>query len=526
MSAKDVIFGDEARSRMMKGIDILADTVRITLGPKGRNVILDRNLAPPRITKDGVTVAQEIELSDRVGNMGARLVREVASRTHDEAGDGTTTATVLAQAIVREGMKAVAAGMNPMDLKRGIDRAVRLAVTGIRDMSRPVTDSDEIARVGAISANGDAAIGRQIADAMQRVGKEGVITVEDARGRETTTEMVEGMQFDRGWLSPHFITDPQKMSVVLEDGVILLLDSKLSALKPMLPLLEEVLEADRPLLIVAEDISGEALAMLVVNRLRAGLKVVAVKSPGFGESRKAMLEDLAILTGGEVISADLGTRLEDVTLARLGKARKILVSKDATTIIDGLGDKAAIAARVSRIRGQIAEQVSDYDKEKLRERLARLAGGIAVIRVGGATETEVTERKDRIDDAIHATRAAVEEGVVPGGGVALLLAGKLLADLKGDNPDQDAGIRIIRRALQAPLRQIAVNAGADGAVIAGKISGAGRPGYGYDAQTGTFVDMFEAGILDPARVVRIALEDAASVAGLLITTEVMIAEHR
>ena len=525
MSAKDVIFGDEARSRMMKGIDILADTVRITLGPKGRNVILDRNHAPPRITKDGVTVAQEIELSDRFGNMGAHLVREVASRTHDEAGDGTTTATVLAQAIVREGMKAVAAGMNPMDLKRGIDRAVRLAVTGIRDMSRPVTDSDEIARVGTISANGDAAIGRQIADAMQRVGKEGVITVEDARGRETTTEMVEGMQFDRGWLSPHFITDPQKMSVVLEEGVILLLDSKLSALKPMLPLLEEVLEADRPLLLVAEDISGEALAMLVVNRLRAGLKVVAVKSPGFGESRKAMLEDLAILTGGEVISADLGTRLEDVTLARLGKARKILVSKDATTIIDGQGDKAAIAARVSRIRAQIAEQVSDYDKEKLRERLARLAGGIAVIRVGGATETEVTERKDRIDDAIHATRAAVEEGVVPGGGVALLLAGKLLADLKGDNPDQDAGIRIIRRALQAPLRQIAVNAGADGAVIAGKISGAGRPGYGYDAQTGTFGDMFEAGILDPARVVRIALEDAASVAGLLITTEVMIAEH-
>ncbi|WP_283177518.1 chaperonin GroEL [Gemmobacter sp. 24YEA27] len=526
MSAKDVIFGDEARSRMMKGIDILADTVRITLGPKGRNVILDRNHAPPRIAKDGVTVAQEIELSDRFGNMGAHLVREVASRTHDEAGDGTTTATVLAQAIVREGMKAVAAGMNPMDLKRGIDRAVRLAVTGLRDMSRPVTDSDEIVRVGTISANGDAAIGRQIADAMQRVGKEGVITVEDARGRETTTEMVEGMQFDRGWLSPHFITDPQQMSVVLEDGVILLLDSKLSALKPMLPLLEEVLEADRPLLLVAEDISGEALAMLVVNRLRAGLKVVAVKSPGFGESRKAMLEDLAILTGGEVISADLGTRLEDVTLARLGKARKILVSKDATTIIDGQGDKAAIAARVSRIRGQIAEQVSDYDKEKLQERLARLAGGIAVIRVGGATETEVTERKDRIDDAIHATRAAVEEGVVPGGGVALLLAGKLLADLKGDNPDQDAGIRIIRRALQAPLRQIAVNAGADGAVIAGKISEVGRPGYGYDAQTGTFVDMFEAGILDPARVVRIALEDAASVAGLLITTEVMIAEHR
>ncbi|MBJ2150834.1 chaperonin GroEL [Paracoccus sp. IB05] len=525
MSAKDVIFGDEARSRMMKGIDILADTVRITLGPKGRNVILDRSLAPPRITKDGVTVAQEIELSDRFGNMGARLVREVASRTHDEAGDGTTTATVLAQAIVREGMKAVAAGMNPMDLKRGIDRAVRLAVTGIRDMSRPVTDSDEIARVGMISANGDAAIGRQIADAMQRVGKEGVITVEDARGRETTTEMVEGMQFDRGWLSSHFITDPQKMSVGLEEAVILLLDSKLSALKPMLPLLEEVLEADRPLLIVAEDISGEALAMLVVNRLRAGLKVVAVKSPGFGESRKAMLEDLAILTGGEVISADLGTRLEDVTLARLGKARKILVSKDATTIIDGQGDKAAIAARVSRIRAQIAEQVSDYDKEKLQERLARLAGGIAVIRVGGATETEVTERKDRIDDAIHATRAAVEEGVVPGGGVALLLAGKLLADLKGDNPDQDAGIRIIRRALQAPLRQIAVNAGADGAVIAGKISEVGRPGYGYDAQTGTFVDMFGAGILDPARVVRIALEDAASVAGLLITTEVMIAEH-
>ena len=527
MSAKDVLFGTEARSRMVKGIDILADTVRITLGPKGRNVILGRDFGAPRITKDGVTVAQEIELADRFGNMGARLVREVATRTNDEAGDGTTTATVLAQAIVREGMKAVAAGMNPMDLKRGIDRAVRIAVKGIRDMSRPVRDSDEIARVGTISANGDAAIGRQIADAMERVGKEGVITVEDAKGIETTTEVVEGMQFDSGWLSPHFITDAQKMTVELEDCVILLLDSRLSALKPMLLLLEEVLEADRALLIVAEDIEGEALAMLVVNKLRADLKVVAVKTPGFGDGRKAMLEDLAILTGGEVISADLGTRLEDVTMARLGTAKKILVGKDATTLIGGLGDKAAIASRIGQIRAQIEGEASDYEKGKLQERLARLSGGVAVIRVGGATETEVTERKDskdRIDDALHATCAVVEEGVVPGGGVALLLAGNLLADMKGDNPDQDAGIRIIRRALQAPLRQIVENAGIDGAVVAGKIIEAGRAGFGFDAQAESFVDMFEAGIVDPTKVVRIALEDAASIAGLLITTEVMIAE--
>lgn len=526
MSAKDVLFGTEARSRMVQGIDILADTVRITLGPKGRNVILGRDFGAPRITKDGVTVAQEIELSDRFGNMGARLVREVATRTNDEAGDGTTTATVLAQAIVREGMKAVAAGMNPMDLKRGIDKAVKAAVTGIRDMSRPVRDSDEIARVGTISANGDAAIGRQIADAMERVGKEGVITVEDAKGIETTTEVVEGMQFDRGWLSPYFITDAQKMTVDLEDCVILLLDSRLSALKPMLSLLEEVLEADRALLIVAEDIEGEALAMLVVNKLRADLKVAAVKAPGFGDGRKAMLEDLAILTGGEVISAELGTRLEDVAMARLGTAKKILVGKDATTLIGGQGDKAAIASRIGHIRAQIEGEASDYEKGKLQERLARLSGGVAVIRVGGATETEVTERKDRIDDALHATRAAVEEGVVPGGGVALLLAGNLLADMKGDNPEQEAGIRIIRRALQAPLRQIAENAGIDGAVVAGKIIEAGRAGFGFDAQAESFVDMFEAGIVDPTKVVRIALEDAASIAGLLITTEVMIAERR
>ncbi|AUH66968.1 chaperonin GroEL [Paracoccus zhejiangensis] len=524
MSAKDVLFGTEARSRMVKGIDVLADTVRITLGPKGRNVILGRDFGVPRITKDGVTVAQEIELADRFGNMGARLVREVATRTNDEAGDGTTTATVLAQAIVREGMKAVAAGMNPMDLKRGIDKAVKAAVTGIRDMSRPVRDSDEIARVGMISANGDAAIGRQIADAMERVGKEGVITVEDAKGIETTTEVVEGMQFDRGYLSPYFITNAQKMTVELEDCVILLLDSRLSALKPMLSLLEEVLEADKALLIVAEDIEGEALAMLVVNKLRADLKVAAVKTPGFGDGRKAMLEDLAILTGGEVISADLGTRLEDVTMARLGTAKKILVGKDATTLIGGQGDKAAIASRIGQIRGQIEDEASDYEKGKMQERLARLSGSVAVIRVGGATETEVTERKDRIDDALHATRAAVEEGVVPGGGVALLLAGNLLADMKGDNPEQDAGIRIIRRALQAPLRQIAENAGIDGAVVAGKIIEAGRAGFGFDAQAESFVDMFEAGIVDPTKVVRIALEDAASIAGLLITTEVMIAE--
>lgn len=524
MSAKNLLFGTEARSRMVKGIDILADTVRITLGPKGRNVILGRDFGAPRITKDGVTVAQEIELADRFGNMGARLVREVATRTNDEAGDGTTTATVLAQAIVREGMKAVAAGMNPMDLKRGIDKAVKAAVTGIRDMSRPVRDSDEIARVGMISANGDAAIGRQIADAMERVGKEGVITVEDAKGIETTTEVVEGMQFDRGYLSPYFITNAQKMTVELEDCVILLLDSRLSALKPMLSLLEEVLEADKALLIVAEDIEGEALAMLVVNKLRADLKVAAVKTPGFGDGRKAMLEDLAILTGGEVISADLGTRLEDVTMARLGTAKKILVGKDATTLIGGQGDKAAIASRIGQIRGQIEDEASDYEKGKMQDRLARLSGGVAVIRVGGATETEVTERKDRIDDALHATRAAVEEGVVPGGGVALLLAGNLLADMKGDNPEQDAGIRIIRRALQAPLRQIAENAGIDGAVVAGKIIEAGRAGFGFDAQAESFVDMFEAGIVDPTKVVRIALEDAASIAGLLITTEVMIAE--
>ena len=525
MSAKNVLFGTEARSRMVKGIDILADTVRITLGPKGRNVILGRDFGAPRITKDGVTVAQEIELADRFGNMGARLVREVATRTNDEAGDGTTTATVLAQAIVREGMKAVAAGLNPMDLKRGIDKAVKAAVTGIRDMSRPVRDSDEIARVGMISANGDAAIGRQIADAMERVGKEGVITVEDAKGIETTTEAVEGMQFDRGYLSPYFITNAQKMTVELEDCVILLLDSRLSALKPMLSLLEEVLEADKALLIVAEDIEGEALAMLVVNKLRADLKVAAVKTPGFGDGRKAMLEDLAILTGGEVISADLGTRLEDVTMARLGTAKKILVGKDATTLIGGQGDKAAIASRIGQIRGQIEDEASDYEKGKMQGRLARLSGGVAVIRVGGATETEVTERKDRIDDALHATRAAVEEGVVPGGGVALLLAGNLLADMKGDNPEQDAGIRIIRRALQAPLRQIAENAGIDGAVVAGKIIEAGRAGFGFDAQAESFVDMFEAGIVDPTKVVRIALEDAASIAGLLITTEVMIAER-
>ncbi|NPD15089.1 chaperonin GroEL [Xinfangfangia sp. D13-10-4-6] len=526
MSAKDVIFGTEARGRMVKGIDMLANTVRVTLGPRGRNVILARDYGAPRITKDGVTVAQEVELSDRFENMGARLVREVATRTNDEAGDGTTTATVLAQAIVREGMKAVAAGLNPMDLKRGIDSAVRAAVKNITGMSRPVRDSDEIARVGTISTNGDAAIGRQIADAMERVGKDGVITVEDAKGMETTTELVEGMQFDRGYLSPHFITDPQKMAVELEDCVVLLLDSKLSALKPMLSLLEEVLEADKGLLIVTEEIESEALAMLVVNKLRAGLKVVTVKTPGFGESRKAMLEDLAILTGGEVISADLGTRLEDVTMTRLGTATKILVGKDTTTLIGGQGDKLAIASRVGHIRALIEDETSDYEKEKLQQRLARLAGGVAVIRVGGATETEVAERKDRIGDALHATRAAVEEGVVPGGGVALLLAGNLLNDLKSDNADQEAGIRIIRRALQAPLRQIAENAGLDGAVIAGKISESASRSFGFDAQTLSFVDMFEAGIVDPTKVVRIALEDATSIAGLLITTEVMIAERR
>ncbi|CUH65444.1 hypothetical protein TG4357_01866 [Thalassovita gelatinovora] len=524
MSAKDVRFSTDARDRMLKGINTLANAVKITLGPKGRNVILDKSWGAPRITKDGVTVAKEIELSDHFENMGAQMVKEVAQRTNDEAGDGTTTATVLAHAIVREGMKSVAAGMNPMDLKRGIDKAVASVVAEIKTMSRPVGDSDEIAKVGAISANGEVAIGRQIADAMAKVGNEGVITVEENKGLETETEVVEGMQFDRGYLSPYFITNAQKMVVELEDCVILLHEKKLTSLAPMVPLLEGVMQADKQLLVVAEDIDGEALAMLVVNKLRGGLRVAAVKAPGFGDRRKAMLEDLAILTGGQVISEELGIKLENVTLDMLGVAKKITITKDATTVIDGAGDKAAIAARVSQIRTQIEDTTSNYDKEKLQERLAKLAGGIAVIRVGGATEIEVKERKDRVDDALNATRAAVQEGVVPGGGVALVHAGKVLATLKGENNDQGAGIKIVRRAIQAPLRQIAENAGVDGSVVVGKVIENDSPSFGFDAQAEEYGDMLKAGVIDPTKVVRIALENAASIAGLLITTEAMVAQ--
>ncbi|TMV85371.1 chaperonin GroEL, partial [Thioclava sp. BHET1] len=483
MSSKEVKFGADARDSMLKGIDTLANAVKITLGPKGRNVIIDMSWGAPRITKDGATVAKEIELSNPFENMGVQMVREVASRTNDEAGDGTTTATVLAHAIVREGMKSVAAGMNPMDVKRGIDRAVATVVAEIRAMSRPVGDAEEIAKVGTISANGETEIGRQIAEAMRKVGNEGVITVEENKGLETETEVVEGMQFDRGYLSPHFITNATKMTVELEDCVILLLEKKLSSLRQMLPLLEAVSEADKQLLIVAEDVEGEALAMLVVNKLRGGLKVAAVKAPGFGDRRKAMMEDIAIVTGGQLISADLGLTLEKVTLDMLGSARKVLITREETTVIDGAGDKAAIASRLGQIRSQIADSSSDYDEEKLKERLAKLAGGVAVIRVGGATEIEVKERKDRVDDALNATRAAVQEGVVPGGGVALIHAGKALATLTGENADQDAGIRIVRRAIQSPLRRIAENAGVDGSVVAGKVIENDSRSFGFDAQT-------------------------------------------
>ena len=525
MSAKDVRFSTDARDRMLKGITTLANAVKITLGPKGRNVILDKSWGAPRITKDGVTVAKEIELSDHFENMGAQMVKEVAQRTNEEAGDGTTTATVLAHAIVREGMKSVAAGMNPMDLKRGIDKAVAAVVAEIKAMSRPVGDSDEIAKIGAISANGEAAIGRQIADAMAKVGNEGVITVEENKGLETETEVVEGMQFDRGYLSPYFITNAQKMVVELDDCVVLLHEKKLTSLMSMVPLLEAVIQADKQLLIVAEDIEGEALATLVVNKLRGGLKVAAVKAPGFGDRRKAMMEDIAVLTGGQVISAETGTKLENVTLDMLGTAKKVAITKDDTTIIDGAGDKGAIAARITQIRAQIEETTSDYDKEKLQERLAKLAGGIAVIRVGGATEIEVKERKDRVDDALNATRAAVQEGVVPGGGVALVHAGKVLATLKGENNDQEAGIKIVRRAIQAPLRQIAGNAGVDGSVVVGKVIENDSPSFGFDAQAEEYGDMLKAGVIDPTKVVRIALENAASIAGLLITTEAMVAQR-
>ena len=524
MSVKDVKFGTDSRDRMLKGINTLANAVKVTLGPKGRNVVLDKSYGAPRITKDGVTVAKEIELSDPFENMGAQLVKDVASRTNDEAGDGTTTATVLAQAIVKEGLKSVAAGMNPMDLKRGIDKAVAAVVTEVKSMSRPVGDTDEIAKVGTISANGEAAIGQQIADAMAKVGNEGVIMVEENKGLETETEVVEGMQFDRGYLSPYFVTDPAKMTTDLEDCVILLHEKKLTSLAPMVPLLETVIQANKQLLVIAEDIDGEALATLVVNKLRGGLKVAGVKAPGFGDRRKAMLQDLAILTGGQVISEDLGIKLENVTMDMLGNAKKVSITKDTTTVIDGAGDKAEIASRVTQIRAQIEDTSSDYDKEKLQERLAKLAGGVAVIKVGGATEIEVKERKDRVDDALNATRAAVEEGVVPGGGVALVHAGKILEGLKGDNADQSAGIAIIRKALQAPLRQIAENAGVDGSVVVGKIIENSSKSFGYDAQSEKYVDMLKAGIIDPTKVVRIALEYAASVAGLLVTTEAMVAD--
>ena len=524
MAAKEIKFNTDARDRLMRGVTILTDAVKVTLGPKGRTVILDKSFGAPRITKDGVTVAKEIELADKFENMGAQLVREVASRTADEAGDGTTTATILAHSILREGLKSVAAGMNPMDVKRGVDMAVRKVVEEIVAMSRPVKDSDEIAQVGAISANGDMAIGRQIADAMQKVGNEGVITVEDNKGMETETEVVEGMQFDRGYLSPYFITNADKMVSEMEDVLILLHEKKLSSLQPMVPLLETVIQSGKPLLIVSEDVEGEALATLVVNKLRGGLKIAAVKAPGFGDRRKAMLQDLAILTGGQVISEDLGMKLENVGIDMLGSAKKVIITKDDTTVIDGGGEKSEIAARVAQIRAQIEDTTSDYDREKLQERLAKLAGGVAVIRVGGASEVEVKERKDLVDDALNATRAAVQEGIVAGGGVALLHASKKLKRLKTTNDDQKAGVAIVRRALQSPVRQIAENAGVDGAVVAGKILESDDVNFGFDAQEEEYGDLMAKGIVDPTKVVRIALEDAASVAGLLITTEAMIAE--
>ena len=524
MAAKDVKFNTDARDRMLRGVNILADAVKVTLGPKGRNVVLDKSFGAPRITKDGVSVAKEIELEDKFENMGAQMVKEVASRTNDEAGDGTTTATILAQAIVKEGMKAVAAGMNPMDLKRGIDMATSKVVEAIKASARDVKDSDEVAQVGTISANGEAEIGRQIADAMQKVGNEGVITVEENKGLETETVVVEGMQFDRGYLSPYFVTNPDKMTTELEDCMILLHEKKLSSLQPMVPLLESVIQSQKPLLIIAEDVEGEALATLVVNKLRGGLKIAAVKAPGFGDRRKAMLQDIAILTGGQVISEDLGMKLEGVTMDMLGTAKKVQITKDETTIVDGAGNKAEIEARVSQIRTQIEETSSDYDREKLQERVAKLAGGVAVIRVGGMTEVEVKERKDRVDDALNATRAAVQEGVIVGGGVALVQGGKALDGVEGVNADQNAGIAIVRRAIEAPLRQIAENAGVDGAVVAGKVRESSDAAFGFNAQTEEYGDMFSFGVIDPAKVTRTALEDAASVAGLLITTEAMVAD--
>jgi chaperonin GroEL len=524
MAAKEVRFGGDARQRMLRGVDILADAVKVTLGPKGRNVVLDKSFGAPRITKDGVTVAKEIELADKFENMGAQMVREVASKTNDLAGDGTTTATVLAQAIVREGAKAVAAGMNPMDLKRGIDKAVEAIVTELKAKSRKISNQSETAQVGTISANGEAEIGRMISEAMQKVGNEGVITVEEAKGIQTELDVVEGMQFDRGYVSPYFITNAEKMIADLDSPYILIHEKKLSSLQPLLPLLEAVVQSGRPLLIVAEDVEGEALATLVVNKLRGGLKIAAVKAPGFGDRRKAMLEDIAILTGGQVISEDLGIKLENVTLNMLGRAKKVLIEKENTTIVEGAGEKNDISGRCNQIRAQIEETTSDYDREKLQERLAKLAGGVAVIRVGGATEVEVKERKDRVDDALHATRAAVEEGIVPGGGVALARASKTLANISVDNSDQKFGVEIVRRALATPLRQIAENAGEDGAVVSGKVLDHDSYDYGFDAQTGEYKDLVAAGIIDPTKVVRTALQDAASIAALLITTEAMVAE--
>jgi chaperonin GroEL len=522
--AKEVKFGRSARESMLRGVDILADAVKVTLGPKGRNVVIDKAFGAPRTTKDGVSVAKEIELEDKFENMGAQMVKEVASKTNDKAGDGTTTATVLTQAIVREGAKSVAAGMNPMDLKRGIDIAVRTAIDDITKRSKKVKSNDEVAQVGTISANGESEIGAMIAEAMAKVGNEGVITVEEAKSLETELDVVEGMQFDRGYLSPYFITNADKMVAELDEPLILLHEKKLTSLQPMLPVLEAVVQSSRPLLIIAEDIEGEALATLVVNKLRGGLKVAAVKAPGFGDRRKAMLEDIAILTGGKVISEDLGIKLETVTLDMLGRAKRVSITKDDTTIVDGSGKKKDIEARVNQIKRQIEETTSDYDKEKLQERLAKLAGGVAVIKVGGATEVEVKERKDRVDDALNATRAAVEEGIVPGGGTALLMASKAVAKLTDDNRDIQAGINIIRKALEAPIRQIAENAGVEGSIVVQKVLESKQPNFGFDAQKEEYVDLVAAGIIDPTKVVRTALQDAASVAGLLITTEAMIAE--
>jgi chaperonin GroEL len=524
MAAKEVKFALDAREKMLRGVDILADAVKVTLGPKGRNVVIEKSFGAPRITKDGVTVAKEIELADKFENMGAQMVREVASKQNDRAGDGTTTATVLAQSIVKEGAKAVAAGMNPMDLKRGIDMAVEAVVADLKANAKKVTSNDEIAQVGTISANGDAEVGRMLAEAMQKVGNEGVITVEEAKSLETELEVVEGMQFDRGYLSPYFITNAEKMRVELEDPYILIHEKKLSGLQAMLPVLEAVVQTGKPLLIIAEDVEGEALATLVVNKLRGGLKIAAVKAPGFGDRRKAMLEDIAVLTKGQVVSEDLGIKLENVTLNMLGRAKKVVIEKENTTIVDGAGDKRDIEARVGQIKAQIEETTSDYDREKLQERLAKLAGGVAVIRVGGATEVEVKEKKDRVDDAMHATKAAVEEGILPGGGVALLRSLKALETVKPANDDQKTGVEIVRRALQSPARQIALNAGEDGSVIVGKVAEAKDYSAGWNAQTGEYGDLYKFGIIDPAKVVRVALEDAASVAGLLITTEAMIAE--